>query len=86
MTDEERARQGLELYERRLRALLEPQQIGQQVAIHVEDGDYEVAATGVEADTRLRARHPDAVFVLLEVGKPLMEWPWSEGYVFAGKP
>lgn len=69
-------RRGLAIYEERLKPLLEPHRNGQQVAICVEDGDYEVAPTSFEADQRLRTRHPEAVFMYAEVGKPLIEWPW----------
>jgi hypothetical protein len=86
MSDEEIARRGLQIYEQRLKPTLEQTHTGEQVAISVEDGDYEVAPTGAEADARLRSRHPDAVFALLEVGKPLLDWPWSRTDVLAGKP
>jgi hypothetical protein len=76
MSDEEFARSGLGIYDQRLKPLLEPHKNGAQVAINVEDGDYEAAASSAEADARLRTRHPDAVFLLVEVGKPVMDWPW----------
>ena len=85
MPDDEFARIGLEIYETRLKPLLEPHRNGAKVAICVTDGDYEVAETTVEADALLRERHPDAVFLLVEVGKPIMEWPWIHADVPAGK-
>jgi hypothetical protein len=76
----ELARQAVDFYEQRLKPILEPEHNGEQVVVHLDDGDYEVAPTTAEADALLRARHPDAVFVVMEVGKPLMEWPWAGGY------
>jgi hypothetical protein len=85
LPDEEIARLGLEIYNRDLKPRLEPSRNGEQVAICVEDGDYEVAPDGVEADRRLRQRHPDAVFVLVEVGKPVGDFPWIRLDAPAGK-
>ena len=68
---------GLEIYEAQLKAKLEPDFNGQQVVVNVEDGDYEVAPTTDEAAQRLRARHPRGEFVIMEVGHPVMEWPWA---------
>ena len=68
MTDEEIGRRGIRIYDERLKQILEPSHIGEEIAICVEDGDYEVAPTIVEADTRLRTRHPDAVFFYGRVG------------------
>lgn len=61
-------RLGQEIYERRLQTLLEPQKNGFEIAICVEDDDCELAETRIEADFRLRKRHPDAVFYLRRVG------------------
>jgi hypothetical protein len=77
LSEEEAVRQALDFYEIRLKPILEPHRNGEQVVVHMEDGDYEVAPTMAEADARLRVRHPQAVFVVMEVGKPLMEWPWG---------
>jgi hypothetical protein len=86
MSDEDLVRRGLEIYEQRLKPLLEPHRNGAQIALHVEDGDYEVADSSVEADRVLRSRHPDAVFVYMEVGKPIMDWPWIRANATPGKP
>lgn len=85
MSDEEISRKGMEIYETRLRILLEPHRNGAKVAICVDDGDYAVAPSTVEAIQTLGQRHPDAVFFLGEVGKPLSEWPWIHADVPAGK-
>jgi hypothetical protein len=86
MSDEEIARTALEFYETRLKPLLEPHRNGDHVAVCLDDGDYEVAETGLEADRRLRVRHPNAVFVLMQVGKPIMDWPWVGHHGVTGKP
>ena len=77
MSDEEILRLGLEIYERKLKPLLEPHRNGAQAAICVDGEDYEVADDIFQADARLRERHPDAVFLHVQVGKPVMEWPWT---------
>lgn len=85
LSNEEITSRGLSIYENDLKAKLEPQFNGSQVAISVEDGDFEVAPTAFEADRKLRARHPDAVLLLLEVGRPVADWPWSRVDAPAGK-
>jgi hypothetical protein len=70
MSGEEIVRLGMEVYDQRLKPILEPQQNGRFVAIAVEDGDYEVADTSVEAGLALRERHPAAVFYEARVGFP----------------
>ena len=58
---DEIGRRGLEIYESRLRALLETDEnIGRIVSIDVESGDYEVGDDLVAAGRRLQERHPDA--------------------------
>ncbi len=84
--DRDLAERAVEVYRTRLKALLEPCHNGSQVAIHVPDEDFEVAPTAAEAVTRLKKRHPNSVFVLLEVGRPLMEWPWINENAPVGKP
>ncbi len=68
LSDEELGRRGLEIYEQRLKPLLEPHRNGQKVAVCVEDADYELGETIPEVDARLRLRHPDAVFFYATVG------------------
>lgn len=82
---DEIVRLGVEIYDQRLKALLEPQQNGKFVAIAVEDGDYETADTSLEAGLTLRQRHPEAVFYVARVGYPFAEMITTP-YVSAGKP
>ena len=52
---------GQEIYESRLRTLLETEEnIGRIVSIDVESGDYEIADDLVAAGRRLQQRRPDA--------------------------
>jgi len=75
VTDEpflsELARAARALYENNLRALLEPEYLGQAVAVHVDTADYAVAPTHREAARALLARHaPDGRIVTLTIGPP----------------
>jgi hypothetical protein len=85
LSGDEIVRLGGEIYDRRLKNVLEPQQNGRFVAIAVEDGDYEVGDTSLEADLTLRQRHPEAVFFVARVGYPYAE-VITTPHVSAGKP
>ena len=61
---------GVQIYESRLRAVLEPQFRGQFVAIDVETEDYEVANEAAIASDRLWARRPDAQVLIERIGYP----------------
>jgi hypothetical protein len=61
---------GVQIYESRLRAVLEPQFHGQFVAIDVESEDYEVANEAAIASDRLWARRPDAQVLIERIGYP----------------
>jgi hypothetical protein len=66
---EEIGQRGLEIYERRLRSLLETQEnIGRIVSIDVESGDYEIGDDLVEAGRRLQQRHPNALMYGKRIG------------------
>lgn len=62
------ARRGLALYEDQLKALLEPQYIGQFVAIHTDTGEYRVASTSGEAMRAMHQLHPDGQVLLHQIG------------------
>ena len=68
LTNEEIAQQGEEIYNRLLRARLEPDQNGKIVAIDVDSEDYEVGTDVLETADRLRVMHPDAQLYFLRVG------------------
>lgn len=58
---EEIGRRGQEIYESRLRALLETDEnIGKIVSIDIESGDYEIADDLLVAGRRLQQRRPEA--------------------------
>jgi len=57
-------------YESRLKAILEPEQNGRAVAIHVDSGDYVVADTHTAAGKAMDDLHPDGLFVTMTIGPP----------------
>jgi hypothetical protein len=68
--------EALEFYEQRLKPVLEPDRIGEEVAVYLPEGDWELGRTVAEADARLRHRHSDSEFVFFTVGQPVANWPW----------
>lgn len=61
-------RRGLEIYEGRLKPLLEPDHLGEVVAIHVDSGDHAVAASSPEAMRAMRRIHPSGLLFLYAIG------------------
>lgn len=61
---------GREIYETRLRAVLEPEHDGQFVAIDVESAEFEVADEAQDASDRLWERCPGAQILIERVGHP----------------
>lgn len=61
---------GVEIYESKLRSVLDPAFRGSFVAIDVETEDYEVADDAAEAENRLWTRHPDAQVLVERIGYP----------------
>ena len=59
-TKEESARGGQEIYETRVRSLVEDGNSGRIVAIDIDSGEFEVADDTVVASDRLLTRCPDA--------------------------
>jgi hypothetical protein len=66
---EEFARRGQEMYEREVRASVQPGDEGQFVAIDVESGSYEMDHDDYAATERLLARRPEAQIWLTQVGQ-----------------
>jgi len=64
------ARRAKELYDRDIRAHVEPAHAGEFVVVDVDSGDYEVDCNQLAALDRLRARRPDAAPFLLRAGFP----------------
>jgi hypothetical protein len=67
---EEIARRGTELYQQKIRPLVEAGNRGRLLMIDVETGDYELADDhdDIEACQRLIAKHPDAQIWGLRIG------------------
>lgn len=59
---------GTQIYESRLRQLLEPQHNGEYVVIDVETGDYEVDADHLVASDRAAQKRPGAPLYATRVG------------------
>jgi hypothetical protein len=68
-TGEEHARRGGELYEQKVRAMVEPGNEGKIAAIDVDSGAFEVADTTLEACDRLLLAYPDAQIWRVRIGR-----------------
>lgn len=64
----ELSQRAVAIYAEKLKALLEPAHNGSTVAIHLDTGDYAVAATSPRARQALRERHPDGLIATMIVG------------------
>jgi hypothetical protein len=69
---EEIARRGEEIYEREIRARVEPDHRGKVVVIDIESGDYELDDDHLAAVRRARARNANAELYALRVGYPAL--------------
>ena len=67
-TVEETASLGDEIYERDIRPHVEPEHIGEVIAIDVDSGDYALADSASAAAKCLRERRPEAQVWLMRVG------------------
>ncbi|HZP80659.1 MAG TPA: hypothetical protein VFB21_03390 [Chthonomonadaceae bacterium] len=68
-SSEEITRRGNELYEQRIRSLVETKEnIGKIVSIDIETGDYEVGDDLITTGDRLFARHPGAALYGARIG------------------
>jgi hypothetical protein len=65
---DEVSRRGLEIYNDRLKSLLEPAQNGRVVAIHIDTGDYVVAASAPDALRAMRTTHPTGLLFRYTIG------------------
>ena len=69
LSNEEIDRRGQELYDSKIRAQVEtPENIGKQIVMDVETGEYEIDEAGLQASRRLMAKHPDAALYGLRIG------------------
>lgn len=67
---EELSRLGAEVFDRRVRPALRPEDDGKFVAVDVVSGEYEINSDDYAAVARLRARVPDADIWLARAGFP----------------
>jgi len=67
---EEVARLGAEVFDRRVRPALRPEDDGKFVAVDIGTGDYELDEDDYAVITRLRTRRPLAELWLGRVGQP----------------
>ncbi|MGK7899380.1 MAG: hypothetical protein AB4372_38635 [Xenococcus sp. (in: cyanobacteria)] len=65
---EEFAQRGNELYETQIRPKVEEGNFGKIVAIDIETGAFEVAATPITATDQLYERYPDAQPWVIRIG------------------
>ncbi|HEY1378935.1 MAG TPA: hypothetical protein VGF55_19190 [Gemmataceae bacterium] len=66
---DEVARLGHEVYDRRVRPALRPEDDGKFVAIAIDTGDYEINEDDYTAIMRLRTRNPAGRFWLMRAGR-----------------
>ena len=69
---EETARRGDVIYERDIRAQVEPSQRGKVVAIDIESGAHVVDDNALAASERLLAQHPEAEIWCVRVGSRVL--------------
>ncbi|MBA2376322.1 MAG: hypothetical protein M3494_03840 [Actinomycetota bacterium] len=67
---EEVVRRGREIYEREIRAKVEPEHEGRFLAVDITDGSYEVGESDVEVSGAALGKNPKAVLYLMRVGHP----------------
>lgn len=63
-------RLGDEIYERDIRALVEPEHDGKFLVLDILSGDYEIGDDDYEANRRSKEKHPDGVRYLIRIGYP----------------
>lgn len=59
---------GEQIYNERIKRLVEPKENGKFIVIDVESGDYEIADNMLIAEDRLKIRRPEAVAFGARVG------------------
>jgi hypothetical protein len=66
-------RRGQEIYEQRLRSLLEPGNEGRLLVIDVDTGDYALGEDMLEIADRLHAERPAAPLYTMRIGFPFTD-------------
>ncbi len=62
------ARRGKAIYEREIRAKVEPGNTGKYLVIDVDSGDYEIDADHFAASRRAYEKHPDGLRYAMRIG------------------
>ncbi|MFN0051817.1 MAG: hypothetical protein ACKV0T_06480 [Planctomycetales bacterium] len=70
MTTQEIVRKGEELYDRELRARVEPEYNGQFLVLDVMTGDYEIDENDVIASDRILEKNAEALLYFVRIGFP----------------
>ena len=66
------AQRGRAVYEQKLRALLEPTEIGRYLVLNIETGEYELGNDALTPSETMRQRFPGTLFYAMRVGYPAM--------------
>ena len=64
---------GMALYREKIQPVVEPEQNGKHIAIHLDTGDYAVAANGPDAWRAMRARQPEGLIMTTIIGPDQMD-------------
>jgi len=74
LTRDERAKQAEDLYERKIRSVVEtPENIGKMVIIDIDTEDYELDDVGLASARTLQARNPAAILYGKRIGYNVAE-------------
>ncbi|WP_394796333.1 hypothetical protein [Armatimonas sp.] len=66
------AQRGRAVYEQKLRALLEPAEIGRYLVLNIDTGEYELGNDALTPSEAMRQRFPGTLFYAMRVGYPAM--------------
>jgi hypothetical protein len=72
LTPEEIAARAREIYEREIRAHVEPAQTGKYLVLDIESGAYEIDEDLIRVMKHADEQHPDGVFHILRIGHRAM--------------
>lgn len=70
LTSEEVVERGKELYETRIRAMVEAAHHGRYLIINVETGEFEIDDDRLAASDRAAAKYPGAPLFAMRIGHP----------------
>ncbi len=66
--DTQMVKKGKEIYQQKLKTMLEKDHKGEIVAIEVESGDYFLGRTVIEAADKGKKKHPEKGFYFIRIG------------------